>query len=129
MLAILFFFYFQMIYKVKNVDLISKVIIPLFISKFCHNYFRMLNLTITYSPISLFRWQMYAAQSMKNKWYGMFGGDMLEDDSDQDSLKVSKTMSPVPLTINNRLISLNLLEDVGSSPTDLAILSEASTVR
>ena len=48
----------------------------------------MLNLTLTYSPISLFRWQMYAAQSMKNKWYGMFGGDMLEDDTDQDSLKV-----------------------------------------
>ena len=51
---------------------------------------------------------------------------MLEDDSDQDSLKVSKTI--VPLTINNSLISLNLLEDVSSSPTDLAILSEASTV-
>ena len=79
----------QMIYKIKNVDLFSKVTMPLFRSKFCHNYFRMLNLTITYSPISLFRWQMYAAQSMKNKWYGMFGGDMLEDDSDQDSLKVS----------------------------------------
>ena len=31
---------------------------------------------------------MYAAQSMKNKWYGMFGGDMMEEDSDQDSLKV-----------------------------------------
>lgn len=49
----------------------------------------MLNLTITYSPISLFKWQMYAAQGMRNKWYGMLGADFVEEsDEDQDSLKV-----------------------------------------
>lgn len=49
----------------------------------------VLNLTITYSPISLFKWQMYAAQGMRNKWYGMLGADFVEEsDEDQDSLKV-----------------------------------------
>lgn len=52
-------------------------------------YFSVLNLTITYSPISLFKWQMYAAQGMRNKWYGMLGSDFMEEsDEDQDSLKV-----------------------------------------
>ena len=51
---------------------------------------RVLNLTLTYSPISLFRWQMYAAQSMRNKWTSVLGTDLVEDnDEDQDSLKVS----------------------------------------
>lgn len=50
---------------------------------------RELNLTVTYSPISLFKWQMYAAQGMRNKWYGMLGADFVEEsDEDQDSLKV-----------------------------------------
>lgn len=50
---------------------------------------RELNLTVTYSPISLFKWQMYAAQGMRNKWYGMLGADFIEEsDEDQDSLKV-----------------------------------------
>ena len=51
--------------------------------------FRTLNLTLTYSPISLLRWQMYAAQNMRSKWYSMLGADFMEDsDNDQDSLKV-----------------------------------------
>lgn len=51
--------------------------------------YRVLNLTLTYSPISLFKWQMYAAQSMRNKWTSMLGTDFMEDqDEDQDSLKV-----------------------------------------
>uniref|UniRef100_K1R4I6 Cleft lip and palate transmembrane protein 1-like protein n=1 Tax=Magallana gigas TaxID=29159 RepID=K1R4I6_MAGGI len=50
----------------------------------------VLNLTITYSPISLFKWQMYAAQGMRNKWYGMLGADFVEEsDEDQDSLKTT----------------------------------------
>ncbi|KAK3593434.1 hypothetical protein CHS0354_020196 [Potamilus streckersoni] len=51
---------------------------------------KQLNLTLTFSPISLLRWQMYAAQGMRNKWYNMFGADFMEDsDSDQDSLKMA----------------------------------------
>ncbi|KAG5681989.1 hypothetical protein PVAND_011388 [Polypedilum vanderplanki] len=49
----------------------------------------ILNLTLTYQPLSLFKFQLYAAQSMRNKWMAgsMFGE--LEDpqDDDQDSLK------------------------------------------
>ncbi|XP_045187405.2 putative lipid scramblase CLPTM1 [Mercenaria mercenaria] len=50
---------------------------------------KLLNLTVTFSPISLFRWQMYAAQGMRNKWTNMLGTDMGEDDQDQDSLKTA----------------------------------------
>ena len=51
---------------------------------------RILNLTLTYSPISLFRWQLYAAQGMRNKWYSFLGSDMMEEsDEDQDALKVN----------------------------------------
>ena len=54
----------------------------------------MLNLTLTYSPISLFRWQMYAAQSMRNKWTSVLGTDFADDsDEDQDSLKVQGTVT------------------------------------
>ncbi|KAK6181369.1 hypothetical protein SNE40_009235 [Patella caerulea] len=51
---------------------------------------KVLNFTLTYSPISLFKWQMYAAQSMRNKWYNFMGSDLMEEsDQDQDSLKTA----------------------------------------
>ena len=48
-------------------------------------------LTVTFSPISLFKWQMYAAQAMRNNWYSnMFGSDLMEEsDESQDSLKTT----------------------------------------
>lgn len=49
-----------------------------------------LELHLTFQPLSLFKWQMYAAQAMKNQWGAGFLGETLagnEDDSDQDSLK------------------------------------------
>lgn len=47
-------------------------------------------MTLIFSPISLLKWQMYAAQGMRSKWYGMMGVDFMEEaDEDQDSLKVS----------------------------------------
>ena len=50
---------------------------------------RLLNLSITYQPISLFKWQMYAAQGMRQRWYSFLGEDFMEEsDEDQDSLKV-----------------------------------------
>lgn len=66
---------------------------------------RELNLTVTYSPISLFKWQMYAAQGMRNKWYGMLGADFIEEsDEDQDSLKVktqeAKTVTRIKIKKN-----------------------------
>ncbi|XP_033734094.1 cleft lip and palate transmembrane protein 1 homolog [Pecten maximus] len=50
----------------------------------------VLNLTLTYSPISLLRWQMYAAQGMRSKWYANLGMDFIEDnDEDQDTIKTA----------------------------------------
>lgn len=49
---------------------------------------KVLNLTLVYAPLSMFRWQMYAAQGMRNRWYSVLGEDFIENsDEDQDSLK------------------------------------------
>ncbi|BFZ07705.1 hypothetical protein BsWGS_10743 [Bradybaena similaris] len=50
---------------------------------------KFLNLTLTYSPMSLFKWQLYAAQGMRNKWVNMLGSDGGEEEEDQDSLKMA----------------------------------------
>ncbi|WAR19171.1 CLPT1-like protein [Mya arenaria] len=65
-----------------------------------------LNLTLTYSPISLFRWQMYAAQNMRNKWTSMLGSDMGDEDSDQDSLKTAV------LETNPYLLALTIIVSI-----------------
>lgn len=51
--------------------------------------YRTLHLSLTYQPLSLFKWQLYSAQAMRNKWtVNVFGeGFVEEDDDDQDSLK------------------------------------------
>ncbi|KOX68196.1 Cleft lip and palate transmembrane protein 1 like protein [Melipona quadrifasciata] len=47
-----------------------------------------LELKLTYQPLSLFKWQIYAAQTMRNKWTSSLMGDSTdEDDNDQDTLK------------------------------------------
>lgn len=49
-----------------------------------------LELYLTYQPLSLFKFQLYAAQGMKNKWTTNMLGDAFageEVDEDQDSLK------------------------------------------
>ncbi|KAK0397603.1 hypothetical protein QR680_002188 [Steinernema hermaphroditum] len=46
------------------------------------------NLTITYAPLSLFKWQLYASQQMRSKWSQMLGGDVMEEgEDDQDTIK------------------------------------------
>lgn len=35
-----------------------------------------LELRLTYQPLSLFRWQIYAAQTSKNKWTNPFSGTL-----------------------------------------------------
>lgn len=51
----------------------------------------VLDLNLSYQPLSLFKWQLYAAQSMRNKWTNNIFGEALtggmESDEDQDSLK------------------------------------------
>uniref|UniRef100_A0A8D8RI60 Cleft lip and palate transmembrane protein 1 homolog n=2 Tax=Cacopsylla melanoneura TaxID=428564 RepID=A0A8D8RI60_9HEMI len=48
-----------------------------------------LELTLTYQPLSLFKWQIYSAQTMRSKWsVNRILGDQDEpEDEDQDSLK------------------------------------------
>lgn len=51
----------------------------------------VLELNLIYQPLSLFKWQLYAAQAMRNKWANNILGEALtggvESDEDQDSLK------------------------------------------
>ncbi|XP_069956369.1 putative lipid scramblase CLPTM1 isoform X2 [Cherax quadricarinatus] len=49
-----------------------------------------LELSLTFQPLSLFKWQLYAAQAMKSRWPGTamlegLGGE--EDEEDQDTIK------------------------------------------
>ncbi|KAI5745480.1 hypothetical protein M8J76_011394 [Diaphorina citri] len=48
-----------------------------------------LDLTLTYQPLSLFKWQIYSAQTMKSKWSvnSLLGDQDEPEDEDQDSLK------------------------------------------
>ncbi|CAG0919715.1 unnamed protein product [Notodromas monacha] len=51
---------------------------------------KSLNLTLTFQPITLFKWQMYSAQQMRSKWMSGIVGDAFgeeEEEEDQDSLK------------------------------------------
>lgn len=50
---------------------------------------RTLDLHLTYSPISLFRWQMYESQRMRQKWFSVLGDEPEQSEEEQDSLKVS----------------------------------------
>ncbi|XP_062502991.1 putative lipid scramblase CLPTM1 [Corticium candelabrum] len=45
-----------------------------------------LNLTLTYGPLSLFRWQMYLSQQQRSQWMKYFGETETEGE-DEDSLK------------------------------------------
>ncbi|XP_040167558.1 cleft lip and palate transmembrane protein 1 homolog [Anopheles arabiensis] len=51
----------------------------------------VLDLNLSYQPLSLFKWQLYAAQAMRNKWANNMFTEALsggsETDEDQDSLK------------------------------------------
>lgn len=49
-------------------------------------------MSLTYQPLSLFKWQIYLAQATRSKWsVNMYGGsdsmDADADDEEQDSLK------------------------------------------
>lgn len=53
---------------------------------------KVLDLTLTFQPMSMFKWQLFAAQANKNKWAGSIMGEGLasateDSDDDQDSLK------------------------------------------
>jgi len=71
------------------------------------SFCRVLNLTLQYAPLSMFRWQIYAAQGLRNRWYSVLGEDFIESsDEDQDSLKVgfSFFVAMCLLNCNSRIV-------------------------
>ena len=46
-----------------------------------------LNFTLTFAPLSLFKWQLYASQQSQSEWSKMLNGGVDEDGEDQDTLK------------------------------------------
>ncbi|XP_078036752.1 putative lipid scramblase CLPTM1 [Augochlora pura] len=47
-----------------------------------------LELKLNYQPLSLFKWQIYSAPTMRDKWTSMFMGETTdEDENDQDTMK------------------------------------------
>ena len=49
---------------------------------------RVLDLYLTYAPLSLFKWQMYESQRMRKKWFSVLGDEFEDSEEDQDSMKV-----------------------------------------
>jgi len=67
----------------------------------------ILNITLTFQPLSLFKWQMYSAQQMKNRFNplaGMMGEE--EDDQDQDSVKEAFLETNIYLLVLTFVISI-----------------------
>lgn len=48
---------------------------------------KTVHLSLTYQPISMMKWQLYAAQGMRNKWSNMLGAEALENEEEQDYIK------------------------------------------
>ena len=60
---------------------------------------RKLNLTLTYGPLSLFRWQMYLSQQQRSQWMKYFGETETEGE-DEDSLKAINIFTIQQMTDN-----------------------------
>ncbi|VDP87753.1 unnamed protein product [Echinostoma caproni] len=57
-----------------------------------------LPISLTFAPLSMFKWQLYAAQASRKNWFSNILGDInlggeTEDEEEQDTLKVSFTDS------------------------------------
>ncbi|CAB3989747.1 cleft lip and palate transmembrane 1 homolog [Paramuricea clavata] len=52
---------------------------------------KVLDLYLTYAPLSLFKWQMFESQRMRKKWFAVLGDEFQDSEDDQDSMK--KTMA------------------------------------
>ncbi|XP_036328024.1 cleft lip and palate transmembrane protein 1 homolog isoform X2 [Rhagoletis pomonella] len=75
-----------------------------------------LDLHLTFQPLSMFKWQLYAAQQMKNKWGGNMLGELMtsgapeESDEDQDSLK--ETLLDTNIYLLGMTIAISILHSV-----------------
>lgn len=48
---------------------------------------KTVHLSLTFQPISMMKFQLYAAQGMRNKWSSMLGAEALENEDEQDYIK------------------------------------------
>merc|ERR1719290_848466 len=65
-----------------------------------------LNLTLIFQPLTMFKWQMYSAQAMKNR-FNVLGNLMgEEDDGDQDSLKEALLETNIYLLVLTFVVSI-----------------------
>lgn len=74
-----------------------------------------LELHLTYQPLTMFKWQLYAAQAMKNKWAGNMFGDLMtsgsdETDEDQDSIK--ETLLETNIYLLGLTVAVSILHSV-----------------
>jgi len=67
----------------------------------------VLNVTLTFQPLSMFKWQMYSAQNMRNR-FNMLGNLMgeEEEDQDQDSIKEAFLETNIYLLVCTFVISI-----------------------
>jgi len=67
----------------------------------------MVNLTLTIQPLSMFKWQMYSAQQLRNR-FNVLGNLMgeEEDDQDQDSVKEAFLETNIYLLVLTFVISI-----------------------
>lgn len=73
-----------------------------------------LSLQLTFQPLSLFKWQLYAAQSMRQNYFNVWGSDETEpNDEEQDTLK--ETL----LDTNPYLLAITLVVSVVHSVFEL----------
>ena len=74
-----------------------------------NNTVNTLNLTVTYQPISMFKWQMYSAQDMRNRFNimaSLMSDDNDHEDDDQDSIKEAFLETNLYLLIITFIISI-----------------------
>ncbi|EDW39932.1 GL16472 [Drosophila persimilis] len=75
-----------------------------------------LELHLTFQPLGMFKWQLYAAKQMKNKWAGNMLGDIMaagaveETDEDQDSLK--ETLLDTNIYLLGITVAVSILHSV-----------------
>lgn len=77
-----------------------------------------LELSLTFQPLSLFKWQLYAAQAAKNKWTaGMFGEALgsASDESDEDQDSIKETL----IETNPYLLGLTIIISILHSVFEL----------
>jgi len=48
---------------------------------------KTVHLCLTYQPLGLLKWQMYAAQGVQNKWSSMMGAEAVDNEDEQDYIK------------------------------------------